>query len=46
MKLGFIKTVIGLCLLTLLPFSTSAQMKREMRGAWIQCVNGPVPGAG
>ena len=33
-------------LFTFLPFIASAQMKREMRGAWIQCVNGQFQGMG
>jgi len=33
-------------LLALVAGSVSAQMKREMRGAWIQCVNGQFQGMG
>jgi len=33
-------------LLTLLSLTVSAQQKREMRGAWIQCVNGQFQGIG
>ncbi|MBQ8711750.1 MAG: family 10 glycosylhydrolase [Prevotella sp.] len=35
-----------LLLLSVLAVSVSAQQKREMRGAWIQCVNGQFQGMG
>ena len=35
-----------LLLLSVLAVSVSAQQKREMRGAWIQCVNGQIQGMG
>ena len=44
-----IKIMVRLWLLTallMLSQSVSAQMKREMRGAWIQCVNGQFQGMG
>ena len=38
---------VGMMLLFILHSSlASAQMKREMRGAWIQCVNGQFQGLG
>jgi hypothetical protein len=37
--IGLAKWFLPFYLFTLLPFSSLAQ-KREMRGAWIQCVNG------
>ena len=43
------KILVRLWLLTallMLSQSVSAQMKREMRGAWIQCVNGQFQGMG
>ena len=43
------KIMVRLWLLTallMLSQSVSAQMKREMRGAWIQCVNGQFQGMG
>ena len=42
---GTVKWVLPFYLLTFLPFCASAQ-KREMRGAWIQCVNGQFQGMG
>ena len=35
-----------LLLSVVLSLTASAQMKREMRGAWIQCVNGQFQGMG
>ena len=47
--LGVKGMVIGFLLVQLLaflPLCASAQVKREMRGAWIQCVNGQFQGMG
>ena len=47
--LGVKGMVIGFLLvhlLAFLPLCASAQVKREMRGAWIQCVNGQFQGMG
>ncbi len=43
--MGLVKWFLPFCLFILLPFSSAAQ-KREMRGAWIQCVNGQFQGMG
>ena len=41
---GMVKCFLLFYLLTFLPFCAEAQMKREFRGAWIQCVNGQFQG--
>ena len=40
------RAILTIGLLLLLPLSLSAQLKREFRGAWIQCVNGQFLGMG
>ena len=44
--MSMVKWFLPIYLFTCLPFIASAQMKREMRGAWIQCVNGQFQGMG
>lgn len=38
--------MLGLVISSLLPLNIQAQVKREFRGAWIQCVNGQFLGLG
>ncbi len=50
-RMGFaqtavLRTLFALLLLTSVAVSVRAQVKREMRGAWIQCVNGQFLGMG
>ena len=41
-----VRVLLLFYLFTFLPLSTGAQVKREFRGAWIQCVNGQFKGIG
>ena len=43
---GMVMAFLLVHLLAFLPLCASAQVKREMRGAWIQCVNGQFQGMG
>ena len=40
------KKILLMMLMALVAISVQAQPKREMRGAWIQCVNGQFLGMG
>ena len=46
MDKNFMKVLLVLITFSFSLLSSSAQMKREFRGAWIQCVNGQFQGMG